>query len=600
MEGGNIRVLLVEDNPDDAELLRRNLGKTTDGNIQIIQVKSLKDGMEQIARDVPDIILSDLGLPDSHGLDTVTKIMCGAPNVPLVVLSGFDDEETAIKAVQSGAQDYLVKGHLEGAQIQRSLFYAIERARLQRELEQHTQELSKFQANLHKILDNNADGIIVIDKDRQVLFANAAAENMLGRKKKELIHQSFDYPLDKGKISEIEILCKDGEKTVAEMNVAEIDWEGSPAFLASLHDITTRKQMEEAIRESEVKFSKAFHSSANLFAINTLKDGNFIEVNESFTRMTGYTREEVIGHNATDINLWADEEEHVRIISKTRENDRVRNEQIKIRRKSGEIRFGLFSSEQITLNGESCFINTITDITELKHAEESLRVSEEKFSKAFRSSPEVIVISDVEDGTLLEANNTFMRLTGYRPEEVIGKKSVELGLWAIPEERDEVAGILKRDGKVGSRECQFRMKSGEVRIWLFSAEIINIEKKPCMLSVTTDVTDLKKAMEDLRYSDIALNSIREGVFAMDNEFMITRWNEICEQIFDIKASEAIGRFVGDVIAMVEEYPGQDQERSELVEGRRFNKDERIFQTPRGDVWVDVHTQAIEDDGKRYG
>jgi PAS domain S-box-containing protein len=600
MEGGNIRVLLIEDNPDDAKLLCRNLGKSTDGNIQIIQVKSLKEGLEHIARDAPDIILSDLGLPDSHGLDTVTKIMCEAPNVPLVVLSGFDDEATAIKAVQSGAQDYLAKGHLDGAQIQRSLFYAIERARLQTELEQHTQELSKFQANLHKILDNNADGIIVTDKDSQILFANAAAENMLGHKKKELIQQSFDYPIDKGKISEIEIPCKDGEKTIAEMNVAKIDWEGSPSFIVSLHDITTRKKMEEVIRESEVKFSKAFHSSANLFAINTLKDGTFIEVNESFTRMTGYSREEVIGRNANDLNLWADEEGQTRIILKIRENERVRNEQIKIRRKSGEIRFGLFSSEQITLNGEACFINTITDITELKHAEESLRLSEDKFSKAFRSSPEVIVISDIKDGTLLEANDSFMRLTGYKPKEVIGRKSMELGLWAIPEEREAMARILKEKGKVSSRECHFRMKNGEIRVWLFSAEIIKIDSKPCMLSVTTDITELKEAMEELRYSDTVFRSIHEGIFAMDNEFNINRWNKICEQMFGIKASEAVGKTLSNVITLVEEYPGQNEERVKLLTKKGFNKEEQIFRTPRGDIWVDVQAQAIEDNGKRYG
>ncbi len=600
MEDGTIKVLLIEDNPDDAELLRRNLGKSADGNIKLTLVKNLKEGLERIARDAPDIILSDLGLPDSHGLDTVTKIMCDAPNIPLVVLSGFDDEATAIKAVQSGAQDYLVKGRLEGTRTERSLFYAIERTRLQTELEQHNQEILKIQANLHKILDKNADAIIVVGEDKQILFANPAAEVLLECKQKELVHKPFDYPLGKGKTSEIEISHKGKEKTIAEMNVVEINWEGSHAYLASLHDITKRKQMEKIIRESEAKFSKAFHSSANLFAINTLKDGKFIEVNEAFNRMTGYSREEVIGRNANDLDLWADEEEYVKITTKTRGNDRVRNEQIKIKNKSGEIRFGLFSSEQIIINGEACFINTITDITELKRAEESLRVSEERFSKAFRSSPEVIVISRIDDGTIQEANDTFLRLTGYTSEEIIGKQALALGLWAIPEERIEITRILKETGMVSNRECHFQMKSGEIRIWLFSAEIINIDNKPCMLSVTTDITERKEAEEELRYSDTALNSIHEGVFAMDNEFIITRWNEMCEQMFDIKASEAIGKSVGDVITMVEEYPEQNQERIKLLMEKGFNKEEQIYRTPQGDIWVEVHAQAMEENGKRYG
>jgi PAS domain S-box-containing protein len=600
MEDGNIRVLLIEDNPDDAELLRRNLEKSANGNISLTLVRNLKDGLEDIARNAPDIILSDLGLPDSHGLDTVTKIMCEAPNIPLVVLSGFDDEATAIKAVQSGAQDYLVKGHLEGAQIERSLFYAIERTRLQTELEQHTQVISKIQANLHKILDKNADAIIVVGKDRQILFANPAAEVLLGRKRKDLIHKSFDFPLDKGEISEIEISHQDKKKTIAEMHVVEIDWEGSGAYLASLHDITKRKQSEQALKESETKFSKAFHSSANLFAINTLKDGKFIEVNESFTRMTGYTREEVIGHNANELNLWADEDEFLRITSKTRENERVHNEQIKIRNKSGEMRTGLFSSEQISINGEECFINTITDITELKRAEELLRVSEERFSIAFRASPNAISITTFKDGIFLDVNDTFIRDNGYTREEVIGRSSKELQIWVNLEERDRILHILRERGQAVNEEYRSRTKSGGIRTMLFSAEPINVSGEPCIIAVTTDITERKKAEEELRYSDTALKSFHEGVFAMDNEFVITRWNETCEQMFGIKASEAIGKSAADVITMVEEYPGQNLERVNLLIEKGFNKEEQIYRTARGDIWVDVHAQAIEDNGKRYG
>ncbi len=600
MEDGTIKVLLIEDNPDDAELLRRNLGKSADGNIKLTLVKNLKEGLEQIARNTPDIILSDLGLPDSHGLDTVTKIMCDAPNIPLVVLSGFDDEATAIKAVQSGAQDYLVKGRMEGTRIERSLFYAIERTRLQTELEQHNQEILKIQANLHKILDKNADAIIVVGEDRQILFANPAAEVLLECKQKELVHKPFDYPLGKDKTSEIEISHKGKGKTIAEMNVVEINWEGSPAYLASLHDITKRKQMLEAIRESEAKFSKAFHSSANLFAINTLEDGHFIEVNESFTRMTGYSREEVIGHNATELNFWADEEEHVKITTKTRENERVRNEQIKIRSKSGEIRIGLFSSEQITVNGEACFINTITDITELKRAEESLRLSEDRFSKAFRASPNAISITTFKDGIFLDVNDAFIRDHGYTREEVIGHSSRELQIWVDLEERDRILHTLRERGQAVNEEYRSRTKSGEIRTMLFSAEPINVSGEPCIIAVTTDITERKMAEEKLRFSDTALNSIYEGIFAMDNDFVITRWNEICEQMFGIKASEAIGKSVGDVLTMVEEYPGQNRERINLLIEKGFNREEQIYRTPRGDIWVDVHAQAIEDNGERYG
>jgi len=141
MENRKIKILLIEDNVDDTELIRRKLEKPANTRFRVTTARTLHDGLELVAKDLPDLIISDLGLPDSHGLDTVTRILLEVPQIPLVVLSGFDDEAIAIKAVQSGAQDYLVKGHLQNFQLERSLYYSIERARLQAELEQNTQEI---------------------------------------------------------------------------------------------------------------------------------------------------------------------------------------------------------------------------------------------------------------------------------------------------------------------------------------------------------------------------------------------------------------------------------------------------------------------------
>jgi PAS domain S-box-containing protein len=475
MEAKITRVLLIEDNADDLELIKRKLSRSANNRYIVTTARKLQSGLEYLANDGIDVILSDLGLPDSHGLDTVTKILFGAPHVPLIILSGFDDEALAIKAVQAGAQDYLVKGHIEDSQMERSLAYAIERARLQRELEQHTQEIYSIQSNLYKILENNADAIVVVGMDRRILFANPAVELLLGRKQEELLYQPFDFPLSKDKKSEIEIIRPGGEKTVAEMNVVEIDWEGKPAYLASLRDITERKQAEQALRESE-----------------------------------------------------------------------------------------------------------------------------EKFSRAFRHSPEVIVISSFKDGTMLEVNDTFLRLTGYSRDEIIGKKSAELNIWANMEDRNAMINILRENGIVNKEEYQFRMKTGEIRTWLFSAEIINIGNEPCILSVTTDITERKKTVEALRFSNAAFNSIHEAVIAMDTDYVITSWNEISEQIYGIKASETIGKKLFDVIEVVETHPGENTRRIKALENNGYFREEELHRTKHGEVWVDVSVQAIEDKGRRYG
>jgi len=601
MENKKIKILLIEDNVDDTELIRRKLVKSANTRFQVTTARTLHDGLELVEKDMPDLIISDLGLPDSHGLDTVTKILLELPQIPLVVLSGFDDEAIAIKAVQSGSQDYLVKGRLENSQLERSIYYSIERAHLQAELEQTTQEILNIQANLHKILEKNADAIVVVSEDSRILFTNPAVESLLGRKQKELLNQPFDFPLDGGKTSEIEIKHQDNIIITAEMSVVEINWEGTPAYLASLRNITERKQMEEAIRNSEKNLRMYLEGAPDGVYISSLK-GTFIYGNKKAEEITGYKREELIGKNFLKLNLLPSKYylKVMRLLAANMANKPTGPDEFKLRKKNGDHIWVEINTTPIWQEGEVRVIGFVRNITKRKLSEKALRESEEKFSKAFLNSPEVIVISNIEDGTILEVNDTFLRLTGYAREEVIDKETVELGIWAMPEERADMVKTLKEKGTVSNLECRFRMKSGEIRIWLFFAEIIDIDNKPCILSVTTDITERKKMEETLRFSDTALRSLHEGVFALDNEFNITRWNEVCEQLYGIKASDAIGKQAHDVIHMVEEYEGQNQERINLLIEKGFNKEEQIHRTPRGDIWFDVHAQAIEANGKRYG
>jgi PAS domain S-box-containing protein len=335
---------LIEDNPDDTELLLRRLGKSANAQLRVTSVKSLHEALIQLTLKKPDIILSDLGLPDSHGLDTVNKLLLKAPGIPLVVLSGYDDEATAIKALQSGAQDYLVKGQLEGRQIERSLFYAIERARLQTELERHTREISRIHANLVKILDKNADAIIVASRDGKILFINPATASLLDRRKKDLINQPFSFPLGGGRTSEIELVQRVKGKITAEMSVVEIDWEGQPAYLASLRDITKRKKVEESLRVSEEKFYKTFRHSPQAFVISNIEDGTILEANDTFLRNMGYTSQEIIGKKSVEMGVWAYPEERAEIVKTLKAKGMVSNQECHFRMKGNKIGIELFSA----------------------------------------------------------------------------------------------------------------------------------------------------------------------------------------------------------------------------------------------------------------
>lgn len=123
------RVLLVEDNPGDVRLLQETLRDARGGGFEIVHLGRLEDAVARMAAERFDVVLLDLGLPDGQGLDTYTRAQRGARGAPIVVLSGLDDEATALQAVQAGAQDYLVKGQVDSAGVVRAIRYAIERVR---------------------------------------------------------------------------------------------------------------------------------------------------------------------------------------------------------------------------------------------------------------------------------------------------------------------------------------------------------------------------------------------------------------------------------------------------------------------------------------
>src|ERR1700732_1682706 len=130
-----LQVLVVEDNAGDARLLRQMFSKEEPGSFELTHLLRMSEAVVHLAKGGVDIILLDLGLPDGHGLDTVRRAHAVAPGVPVIVLTGLDDEALAAAAMTEGAQDYLIKGQIENRALPRALRHAIERYRMQRETE---------------------------------------------------------------------------------------------------------------------------------------------------------------------------------------------------------------------------------------------------------------------------------------------------------------------------------------------------------------------------------------------------------------------------------------------------------------------------------
>ncbi len=182
-------------------------------------------------------------------------------------------------------------------------------------------------------------------------------------------------------------------------------------------------------------------------------------------------------------------------------------------------------------------------ITKHRQAEEALRESEEKFSIAFNSSPVMVIISDLESGKYIEVNDSFCSITGYNRKELIGHTVDEFDLWVKPEDKENLTRMLTENKKFRNKEFSFRMKSGEIRLWLCSADIINMGSKPYMIAVATDISEQKQYQELLNTvyysSPLGIYIIQDGILQYTNPQL--------EKITGYSQEELFGRELFDLV-----------------------------------------------------
>lgn len=181
---------------------------------------------------------------------------------------------------------------------------------------------------------------------------------------------------------EVRFQSKDGREVIANTSAVIIDIDGEPCYLWVANDITERKHAEEALQASESRFSIAFNSNPMLATISMLEGGRFLAVNDSFVELTGYSREEAVGHTALELNLWPNPEDRRKVMEKLKKEKRVRDFEAGIRLKNGEQRILLLSVERIELDGQACLLHVANDVTLRHRAEEALRALSAKLRSA--------------------------------------------------------------------------------------------------------------------------------------------------------------------------------------------------------------------------
>jgi len=242
-----LKILVIEDNPDDVELLMDMFSEAHYSLSDIVHTGELSTSLELLKKTNFEIVLLDISLPDSYGPDTFYKLHDKIPEIPIIVITGNKDEKIIGNLLQNGAQDYLIKGTIDPDSLMHSINYAVERQRLLVSLNHKTEEIQSLRESLEQIITSNADALMIIDQQGIIRFSNPAASAIFNRKLEDMIGNDFGFPVATKKALELDIVRKDGRAIVAELRAVEINWDNNPAYLASIRDITERKQLENDI-----------------------------------------------------------------------------------------------------------------------------------------------------------------------------------------------------------------------------------------------------------------------------------------------------------------------------------------------------------------
>jgi signal transduction histidine kinase len=263
MQSARIRILVVEDNPGDVNLLTEMLRWSETAGafppFDLVQSGLLSQSLDLLNNESIDLIILDLSLPDSHGIDTFHKINACAGDIPIIVLTGNEQENLGLETVKSGAQDYLLKGHADRRLLVSTLLYSMERHQLRKNLNRSNQLLTSM-------LERNADGILIVDQESRVRFINPSAESLLNRKRQEILGESIWFPLNPMEPVVVYFERPGTDEGVqAELLAEDIEWEENPATLVSLRDITAHiKENEELERRVEERTRELKISNLNL------------------------------------------------------------------------------------------------------------------------------------------------------------------------------------------------------------------------------------------------------------------------------------------------------------------------------------------------
>lgn len=566
-----LSILIVEDNAGDKNLLMELL-KASVIKIHLSKAaNTLCKAIESLKNEIFDIILLDLTLPDSSGIQTFKSIKEFTGRIPVIILTGLSDMNLAIEAISLGAQDYHIKGELDQRSITKTILYSIERKRRLEDLLESKERyitISKAELDLmnnaditRKIMNGSLDAIICIDVFGKINIWNPQAEKIFGWKQHEMLGQSLTetiipveyrdrhregmkHYLSTGegpilnKLVEITAVNSEGIQFPVELTIIPLTENGNQFFCAFLRDISERKKAEDGIRESEEKYRTLVEHASDGIVISGI-DGVCIDANNTICSMLGYSKEEL--RNIILFKLVKLEKGDVPFrIDEVLAGKSILQER-NILKKNGDTLPAELSSKMIS---DDKILVIIRDITQRKKIENDLRKSNERNDIVAKATSDVIWDWDLESGKVYRSNDGLKKVYGFDDNAPI-EMVKDWNLQVHPDDREMITALIEEikqpsEQTTFSAEYRFLRQDGDYAHVFDRGYIIrDINGIPVrMIGAAQDITERKKAEDNIlkneeKFRDL-IDNISDLICTHDLDGRILSVNKASEKLIGIK------------------------------------------------------------------
>jgi len=337
-------------------------------------------------------------------------------------------------------------------------------ARLRAIVETEPECVKLLSANGH-VLEMNASGLAMIEADSLEQIQGLSLAKIVDPKYRaqftDLTRQVFQG--NPGTL-EFEITGLKGTRRWLQTHAtALLDKNGRPtALLGITRDITDQKAAEKALRDSEEKFRTAFHSNPEAMSITTLADGVYLDVNDAFLRVTGFTRADIVGRKSFHVGSWVEKQDRERLVEILKTQGRVESMETTFRKKNGDIFLVHLSAELIKIGRLKCVLATSQDVTERRRVAQELLRSEEQHRSLIERAPYGICQITAE-GRFLLVNPALVRMLGYESASELLELDVSTQVYADPETRASLlAGLTRDSAKQPPIEAQWKRRDGRI------------------------------------------------------------------------------------------------------------------------------------------